>query len=124
MSSCLTPVPQSNADRTPRSSRTRTRNAPEPSSKLSYDTEGRRLTSKNFGICDPSSGQLNRPSYHARLPMDRLARNLDDLRAIVRQLTDEKVPVRFVKENLTFTGEDTVWRSSPESAREVSLSDR
>jgi len=39
--------------------------------------------------------------------MDRLARNLDDLRAIVRQLTDKKVQVRFVKENLTFTGDDT-----------------
>ena len=39
--------------------------------------------------------------------MDRLARNLDDLRAIVRRLTGKKVQVRFVKENLTFTGEDT-----------------
>lgn len=39
--------------------------------------------------------------------MDRLARNLDDLRAIVRRLTDKKVQVRFVKENLTFTGDDT-----------------
>jgi DNA invertase Pin-like site-specific DNA recombinase len=29
--------------------------------------------------------------------MDRLARNLDDLRAIVRRLTDKKVQVRFVK---------------------------
>ncbi|GAC1502224.1 MAG: recombinase family protein [Pseudarthrobacter sp.] len=39
--------------------------------------------------------------------MDRLARNLDDLRAIVRRLTEKEVQVRFVKENLTFTGEDT-----------------
>jgi len=39
--------------------------------------------------------------------MDRLARNLDDLRASERQLTDKKVKVRFVKENLTFTGDDT-----------------
>ena len=39
--------------------------------------------------------------------MDRLARNLDDLRSIVRRLTDRKVKVRFVKENLTFTGDDT-----------------
>lgn len=38
--------------------------------------------------------------------MDRLARNLDDLRRIVRQLTDKGVAVRFIKENLTFTGED------------------
>jgi DNA invertase Pin-like site-specific DNA recombinase len=39
--------------------------------------------------------------------MDRLARNIEDLRAIVRRLTDKKVQVRFVKENLTFTGDDT-----------------
>ncbi|WP_104111854.1 MULTISPECIES: recombinase family protein [unclassified Arthrobacter] len=39
--------------------------------------------------------------------MDRLARNLDDLRAIVRRLTEKKVQVRFVKENLAFTGDDT-----------------
>lgn len=38
--------------------------------------------------------------------MDRLARNLDDLRAIVRRLTEKKVKVQFVKEQLTFTGED------------------
>lgn len=38
--------------------------------------------------------------------MDRLARNLDDLRAIVRRLTAKKVRVEFVKEQLTFTGDD------------------
>lgn len=39
--------------------------------------------------------------------MDRLARNLDDLRRIVRTLTDKGVRVEFVKENLTFIGEDS-----------------
>ena len=39
--------------------------------------------------------------------MDRLARNLDDLRSIVRQLTAKGVRVQFVKEQLTFTGDDT-----------------
>ena len=39
--------------------------------------------------------------------MDRLARNLDDLRRIVLDLTKKGVHVRFVKENLTFTGEDS-----------------
>lgn len=39
--------------------------------------------------------------------MDRLARNLDDLRRIVRSLTDRGVRVEFVKEQLTFTGEDS-----------------
>ncbi|WP_394253188.1 recombinase family protein [Arthrobacter pityocampae] len=38
--------------------------------------------------------------------MDRLARNLEDLRSIVRRLTGKKVRVEFVHENLLFTGED------------------
>ncbi|MDT4991131.1 MAG: hypothetical protein QOH97_1023 [Actinoplanes sp.] len=38
--------------------------------------------------------------------MDRLARNLDDLRRLVRTLTGKGVRVEFVKESLTFTGED------------------
>ena len=39
--------------------------------------------------------------------MDRLARNLDDLRRLVRMLTDRGVKVEFVKEGLAFTGEDS-----------------
>lgn len=39
--------------------------------------------------------------------MDRLARNLDDLRQLVRQLNDKGVAVHFHKENLIFTGEDS-----------------
>ncbi len=39
--------------------------------------------------------------------MDRPARNLDDLRALVRTLTARGVRVQFAKEQLTFTGEDT-----------------
>ncbi len=39
--------------------------------------------------------------------MDRLARNLDDLRQLVRDLTGRGVRVEFIKENLTFTGDDT-----------------
>lgn len=39
--------------------------------------------------------------------MDRLARNLDDLRKIVKELTARGVAVRFIKESLTFTGEDS-----------------
>jgi DNA invertase Pin-like site-specific DNA recombinase len=38
--------------------------------------------------------------------MDRLARNLDDLRRVVRSLTARGIRVEFVKEGLTFTGED------------------
>ncbi|MCJ1687467.1 recombinase family protein [Rathayibacter sp. VKM Ac-2927] len=39
--------------------------------------------------------------------MDRLARNLEDLRRLVRRLTAKRVRVEFVKEQLTFTGEDS-----------------
>jgi len=39
--------------------------------------------------------------------LDRLARNLDDLRRVVRTLTNKGVRVTFVKEGLTFTGEDS-----------------
>lgn len=39
--------------------------------------------------------------------MDRLARNLDDLRRLVQALTRKGVKVTFVKENLTFTNEDS-----------------
>jgi DNA invertase Pin-like site-specific DNA recombinase len=36
--------------------------------------------------------------------MDRLARNLDDLRRIVQTLTRRNVRIEFLKEHLTFTG--------------------
>jgi DNA invertase Pin-like site-specific DNA recombinase len=69
---------------------------------------------------DKSSGKdVNRPQLAAMLgfvregdtvivhSMDRLARNLDDLRRIVGELTAKGVRVQFVKEQLTFTGEET-----------------
>lgn len=39
--------------------------------------------------------------------MDRLARNLDDLRKIVKKLTSQNVQIRFIKESLTFSGSDS-----------------
>lgn len=39
--------------------------------------------------------------------MDRLARNLDDLRGLVQRFTQQGIGVTFVKENLTFTGDDS-----------------
>jgi DNA invertase Pin-like site-specific DNA recombinase len=39
--------------------------------------------------------------------MDRLARNLDDLRRLVQKLTKIGVRIEFIKENLVFTGEDS-----------------
>jgi len=39
--------------------------------------------------------------------MDRLARNLADLLKLVKDLTSNGVKVKFCKESLTFTGEDS-----------------
>lgn len=48
--------------------------------------------------------------------MDRLARNLDDLRALVQALTRKGVRVEFDKESLGFTGEDSPWPTSCSSS--------
>jgi DNA invertase Pin-like site-specific DNA recombinase len=68
---------------------------------------------------DKVSGKdTNRPALQALLKharkgdtvvvhsMDRLARNIDDLRKLVKELTGKGVKVQFTKENLTFTGDD------------------
>lgn len=39
--------------------------------------------------------------------MDRLARNLDDLRRLVKNMTQRGVRIEFIKEAMTFTGEDS-----------------
>lgn len=39
--------------------------------------------------------------------MDRLARNLEDLRRLVRELTEKGVRIEFVKESLVFAGDDS-----------------
>ena len=39
--------------------------------------------------------------------MDRLARNLDDLRRLVAGLTKRGIRIEFLKESMTFTGEDS-----------------
>jgi DNA invertase Pin-like site-specific DNA recombinase len=63
---------------------------------------------------DAKRPQLEAMLKHARKgdmvichSLDRLARNLDDLRRIVSNLTGRGVRVEFVKEALTFTGEDS-----------------
>ena len=69
---------------------------------------------------DKASGKdANRPLFQAALEylregdvlvvhsMDRLARNLDDLRRIVADLTARGIVIEFVKENLTFNGDDS-----------------
>ena len=38
--------------------------------------------------------------------MDRLARNLDDLRKIVKDLTSKGISITFVKEGLTFNSDE------------------
>jgi DNA invertase Pin-like site-specific DNA recombinase len=70
-------------------------------------------------LTDKASGKdVKRPQLQAALDylrdgdvlvvhsMDRLARNLDDLRRIVTDLTKRGVVVEFVKEHLTFTAEE------------------
>ena len=39
--------------------------------------------------------------------ISRLARNMEDLHRLVRQVTDKGCTLRFVKENLTFTNDQT-----------------
>lgn len=69
---------------------------------------------------DKASGKdLKRPAFEELLDyvrdgdtvlvhsMDRLARNLEHLRQVVREFTSKGVKVQFVKESLTFTGEDS-----------------
>ncbi len=69
---------------------------------------------------DKASGKdVNRPQLAALLAfvrdgdtvichsMDRLGRNLDDLRKLVLGLNERGVKVQFLKESLTFTGEDS-----------------
>lgn len=65
---------------------------------------------------DKASGKdVNRPQLQAALEwvregdtllvhsMDRLARNVEDMLRIVRELNDKGATVRFIKENMTFT---------------------
>jgi len=69
---------------------------------------------------DHASGKdVDRPQFQAMMQfvrdgdtvlvhsMDRLARNLDDLRSIVQGLTKRGVVVEFIKENLCFKGDDS-----------------
>jgi DNA invertase Pin-like site-specific DNA recombinase len=69
---------------------------------------------------DKASGKdVDRPQLEAMLSfiregdtvivhsMDRLARNLDDLRKLVQMLTKRGIRIEFVKESLTFTGEES-----------------
>lgn len=76
------------------------------------------LVDKKF--IDKASGKdINRPKLKELIEyaregdmvwihsMDRLARNLDDLRSIVNTLTRKGVCITFLKENLTFKNDDS-----------------
>jgi DNA invertase Pin-like site-specific DNA recombinase len=69
---------------------------------------------------DKCSGKdLNRPEFQKMMnflregdqlfvhSMDRLARNQDDLRKIIKDLNSKGISVEFVKNNLKFTGDDS-----------------
>jgi DNA invertase Pin-like site-specific DNA recombinase len=71
-------------------------------------------------FADKASGKdLDRPQLQAALSycraedeiiiysMDRLSRSLRDLISVVKQFTDKKVKVTFIKESLTFNGDDS-----------------
>ena len=79
---------------------------------------------ENFNLdalfVDYASGKdKNRPELQAALKhlrrgdtfivhsMDRLARNLDDLRSIVKSLNQRGIVVNFIKESLVFNGDDS-----------------
>jgi hypothetical protein len=52
-------------------------------------------------------------AMHVVDSMDRLARNLDDLRQIVKKLTGKGIRVEFIKEVLVFTGDDSPMDTLP-----------
>jgi len=66
-----------------------------------------------------SGKDMNRPELMAMLSyarsgdeilchsLDRLGRNLDDIRRLVQQFTQKGVKVTFLKEGMTFTGDDS-----------------
>src|SRR5690606_12319810 len=90
-------------------------------STVDQNTERQRIdvkTDRNF--TDKVSGKdTNRPALQEMIAyvragdtvvvhsLDRLARNLDDLRRLVKELTGKGVIVHFKKESLIFNGEDT-----------------
>jgi DNA invertase Pin-like site-specific DNA recombinase len=77
-----------------------------------YDTLDKAFTDKASGK------DTNRPELMKMLEyiregdtvvihsMDRLGRNLEDLRKLVRELTGKGVKIQFIKENLTFSSDD------------------
>ena len=80
------------------------------------------LDRQDLGECDrvfeekQSAGSANRPALQELLSfvrsgdevvvhsIDRLARNLIDLQNIIQQLNDKGVTIRFLSENLSFSG--------------------
>jgi DNA invertase Pin-like site-specific DNA recombinase len=84
--------------------------------------EGRQLEGLDLDrtfLDKPSGKDMKRPQLEAMLgfvregdtvvchSMDRLGRNLDDLRKLVLGMTARGVQVQFVKEGLLFTGDDS-----------------
>lgn len=98
-----------------------------------YQNHERQLESIKLDKCfiDKVSGKsIERPQLKEMLnyvregdtvyihSMDRLARNLDDLRKIVKQLTNQKITINFLKENLIFKKEE---KDSPMSSLLLSI---
>jgi DNA invertase Pin-like site-specific DNA recombinase len=66
-----------------------------------------RGNAKSRLLSPPLRFRRARHSAKTRLDFFPLARNLDDLRRLVQQLTRRGIRIEFVKEGLTFTGEDS-----------------
>ncbi len=83
-----------------------------PERQLEHVEVGRVFTDKASGKdtqrpeCDLLLAFVREDDTVVVYSMGRLACNLDDLRCLVQKLTKRGVRIEFVKESLTFTGED------------------
>lgn len=85
--------------------------------KIERQLEGINLDKVFIDRC--SGKNLDRPQFQLMMnfvregdkvivdSMDRLARNLDDLRKTVKDLTSRSIEIEFIKERLVFNGEDS-----------------
>lgn len=84
-----------------------------PERQLEHSELDRVFTDKASGkdVCRPKLDELIAFAREGDIvvvhSMDRLARNLDDLRSIVQAFTARGVHIEFVKEHLVFTGDDS-----------------
>jgi DNA invertase Pin-like site-specific DNA recombinase len=69
---------------------------------------GHKPSGHSTGSNESQLGRLKKGVELVMTSMDRLARNLDDLRSLVQKLTERGIRIEFIKEHLLFTGEDSL----------------